>query len=178
MAKLLDFIVRCNNATFDDVADDLLKMADPNSFDSKDEMESHFEDCLGYNPMDYFDRKSIDEQFDDLIQTAPYSVQDQLRSKREEIIDRTLECSDDVGDTVLRKVFINVIKDTVGWEPSDAEEVSLDDCISMSIFGNDNSEDYDIDDEDEEEDDDDIDNDDDDGEEDIIYEEYDEDEDI
>jgi hypothetical protein len=168
MAKLLDFIVRCNNATSDDVVEDLLKMADPNSFDSKDEMESHFEDCLGYNPIEYFDKKVIDEQFDDLIQNAPYSVQEQLRNKREEIIERTLECSEDVGDSVLRKVFINVVKDTVGWKPMDDGEVSLDDCISMSIFGNDNSDVYDIDDDD----DSDIDNDDDDSEdEDIIYEE-------
>ena len=167
MAKLLDFIVRCNNATADDIADDLLKMAAPDEFDSRDELGSHFEDCLGYNPIDYFDRKSIDEQFDDLIHGAPYSVQDQLRNKREEIIERTLECSEDVGDSVLRKVFINVVKDTVGWAPMDDGEVSLDDCISMAIFGNDDSDEYDIDD-----DDSDIDNDDDDSEEeDIIYEE-------
>lgn len=172
MAKLLDFIVRCNNATADDVVDDLLKMADPNNFDSKDEMEIHFEECLGYNPMEYFDKKSIDDQLDELIQSAPYSVQDQLRNKRSEIIERTLECADDVGDSVLRKVFINVVKDTVGWQPLDDEEVSLDDCISMSIFGNiDTSDDIDEDDYA------DIDSEDDEGEEDIIYEEEDPDED-
>lgn len=176
MAKLLDFMVRCNNATNDDdgVVDDLLRMADPDSFDSKDEMESHFEDCLGYNPIDYFDRKTIDEQFDDIIQKAPYSVQEQLRNKRDEIIDRTLECSDDIGDTVLHKVFINVIKDTVGWQPDYDGEVSLDDCISMSVFGNDESwNDYDNTDDDE---DDDIDNDDDDEEEEeiILEEDYEE----
>ena len=175
MAKLLDFIVRCNNATSDDIADDLLRMADPNSFDSKDEMESHFEDCLGYNPIDYFDRKSIDDQYDEILNVAPYSVQEQLRNKRDDIIERTLECSNDVGDTVLRKVFINVIKDTVGWQPNDDEEVSLDDCISMAIFGSDDSEDYYDDDESY---DDDIDNDDDDGEEDLIYKDtYDEEDD-
>jgi hypothetical protein len=156
MAKLLDFMLRCNNASEDDIVEDLVKMADPNSFDSKDEMESHFEDCLGYNPIDYFDRKTIDEKFDDIIKNAPYSVQEQLRDKREEIIERTLECSDDIGESVLHKVFITVIKDTVGWQPSYDGEVSLDDCISMAIFGNDDSwEDYnnedDIDDDDDDE---------------------------
>lgn len=175
MAKLLDFMVRCNNATGDDVVDDLLKMADPNSFDSKDEMESHFEDCLGYNPMDYFDRKTIDEEFDEVIRSAPYSVQEQLRDKREEIIERTLECSSDVGESVLHKVFINVIKDTVGWQPAYDGEVSLDDCISMAIFGND----YDEDDYSSNDDDDDIDNDDDDDEEEeLVLEEDDDEEDI
>lgn len=158
MAKLLDFMVRCNNATSDDIAEDLVRMADPNSFDSRDEMEMHFEECLGYNPMEYFDRKSIDEQFDDLLKDAPYSVQDQLRDKRDEIIERTLECSEDVGDTVLRKVFVSVIKDTIGWQPAEDSEVSLDECISMAIFGediDDDNSDYDSagDDEDDDEDD-------------------------
>lgn len=157
MAKLLDFMVRCNNASVDDITEDLLRMADPNSFDSRDEMETHFEDCLGYNPMEYFDRKSINEQFDEILNDAPYSVQDQLRGKREEIIERTIECSEDVGDTVLRKVFVGVIKDTIGWQPVEDSEVSLDECISMVIFGediDDDASDYDSagDDEDDEDD--------------------------
>ena len=168
MAKLLDFMVRCNNATSDDIVDDLVKMADPTSFDSQDEMESHFEDCLGYNPINYFDRKSINDEFDDILQSAPYSVQEQLRDKREEIIERTLECSDDVRESVLHKVFINVIKDTVGWQPSYDGDVSLDDCISMSIFGNEYEDDYSTD-------DDDINNEDDDEEEELIIEDYDDD---
>lgn len=158
MAKLLDFMIRCNTATEDDVSEDLIRMADPNSFDSRDEMESHFEECLGYNPMEYFDRKSIDEQFDEILKDAPYSVQNQLRDKRDEIIDRTLECTEDVGDTVLRKVFVGVIKDTIGWQPVEDTDVSLDECISMAIFGEgiDDSDDYDTDDDDDEDDDDEI----------------------
>ena len=155
MAKLLDFMIRCNNATEDEVSEDLLRMADPNSFDSRDEMESHFEDCLGYNPMDYFDRKTIDEQFDEILRDAPYSVQCQLRDKRDEIIDRTLDCSEDIGDTVLRKVFVGVIKDTIGWQPVEDTDVSLDECISMAIFGDEinDSDDYDTNDEEDEDDD-------------------------
>ena len=156
MAKLLDFMLRCNNATAEDVADDLLKMAEPDEFDSQDEMASHFEDCLGYDPFEYFDRKSIEEQFEDIIDSAPYSVREQLHAKRTEIIERTLECSEDVGDTVLRKVFVGVIKDTVGWQPSEDTDVSLDDCISMAIFGTDDlddANDYESEDADEEEDD-------------------------
>ena len=163
MAKLLDFMVRCNNASEDDAVEDILRMSDPDSFDSKDEMRDHFDECLGYDPFEYFDRRSIEEQFDELITGAPYSVQDQLRNKREEIINRTLDCIDDVGDTVLRKVFIDVVKDTIGWQPIEDSEVSLDDCISMAIFGNE-----DIDDpneyEDEEDDDDSLDYEDDDEE--------------
>lgn len=155
MAKLLDFMIRCNSATDDDVFEDILRMADPNSFDSRDEMESHFEDCLGYNPMEFFDRKSIDEQFDEILKDAPYSVQNQLRDKRDEIIERTLECTEDVGDTVLRKVFVGVIKDTIGWQPIEDTDVSLDECISMAIFGEgiEDSDDYDTDDDSDDDDD-------------------------
>ena len=158
MAKLLDFMIRCNNASDDDISEDLIRMADPNSFDSRDEMESHFEDCLGYNPMEYFDRKTIDEQFDEILNDAPYSVQNQLRDKRDEIIDRTLECTDDIGDTVLRKVFVGVIKDTIGWQPVEDTDVSLDECISMAIFGEgiEDSDDYDTDDDEDEDNDDEI----------------------
>ena len=156
MAKLLDFMVRCNNASADDVADYLLRMVEPDEFDSKDEMATLFEDCLGYDPFDYFDRKSIEEQYEEIIDSAPYSVREQLHAKRSEIIERTLECSEDVNDTVLRKVFVSVIKDTIGWQPSEDTDVSLDDCISMSIFGTDDiddSNDYESEDADEEEDD-------------------------
>lgn len=156
MAKLLDFVVRCANATDDDTLEDLLRMADPNSFDSRDEMESHFEDCLGYNPMEFFDRKSIDDMFDEVIENAPYSVQVQLRDKHDEIIERTLECTEDVNDTVIRKVFVSIIKDTIGWQPAEDTDVSLDECISMAIFGEgiDDSSDYELDDDEEDEDDD------------------------
>ena len=169
MSKLLDYMVRCSNATYDDAVDDLLRMADPTNYDSQDEMEDHFEECLGYNPLTYFDKKFIEEQFDEVIASAPYSVRDQLRTKHDEIIDRTLECIDDVNDTVIRKVFIDVIKDTTGWQPIEDSEVSLDNCISMAIFGNDeldesseyedddSEEDDDLDDEDEMYDDDDYD---------------------
>ncbi len=143
MAKFLDFMVRCNNASEDDVVDDLLKMADPSSFDSEDELRSHFEDCLGYDPIEFFDRKSIEEQFDELLNEAPYSVQEQLRLKKNEIIERTLECSDDIADSVLRKVFLNVVRDVVGWQPIDENLASLDDCVIMSVFGNENIDDYD-----------------------------------
>lgn len=152
MSKLLDYIVRCNNATYDDAVDDILKMADPGNYESRDEMEDHFEECLGYNPLTYFDRKFIEQQFDEVIVNAPYSVRDQLRSKHDEIIERTLECIDDVNDTILRKVFIDVIKDTIGWQPIEDSEVSLDNCISMAIFGSDNideSSEYEDDDSDE-----------------------------
>ena len=71
-----------------------------------------------------------------------------------------MECSEDINDTVLRKVFVSVIKDTIGWQPVEDTEVSLDECISMAIFGEgiEDSDDYDIDgaDDNEEDEDDDM----------------------
>ena len=154
MAKLLDFMVRCNTATADDIMDDLIRMADPNSFDSRDELSYHLEDCLGYDPLVYFDRKTIEEQFDEIFRSAPFSVQDQLSAKKEEIIQRTLEYAQDIDESVLRKIFISVIKDTLGWQPLD-DEVSLDECVSMAVFG-DNLEDEEESDEDDEDDDDEL----------------------
>lgn len=158
MAKLLDFMIRCNNASDDDIVEDLTRMADPDSFDSRDELASHFEDCLGYDPMEYFDRRTIEEQFDEILKDAPYSVQEQLRNKRDDIIERTLGCNEDVGDIVLRKVFIGVIEDTIGWHPVEDTDVSLDECISMTIFGDgiDDSDDYDTDEEEDDDGDDEI----------------------
>lgn len=133
MAKLLDFMVRCSSATEDDATEDLLRMADPATFDSQDEMSDHFESCLGYDPFVYFDTKSIDEEIDNLINSAPYSVQEQLRGKKDIIIERTLEYSNDLNDTVLSHILAKVIKDTVGW--SCDINASLDDCVSMAVFG-------------------------------------------
>ena len=134
MSKLLDFVVRCNNATEYDAIDDIIRMANPDSFDSQDEMTDHFEDCLGYDPFEYFDRKFVETQFDEIINTAPYSVQEKLREKKFDIIDRTMNSLDDVNENVIQKIFFTVIEDEVGWTPV-SEMASLDDCISMSVFG-------------------------------------------
>lgn len=156
MAKLLDFTVRCRNVTDDELVENIERMADPDSFDSRDELSSYLDEYLGYNPIDYFDRKSIEEQFDEIVENAPYSVREQLRDKHDEIIERTLECNDDVRETILRKVFVSVIKDTVGWQPTEDDDVSVDDSISMAVFNSDemeDSNDYDPEDSDDEEDD-------------------------
>ena len=153
MSKLLDFVVRCNTATEYDAIDDIIRMANPDSFDSQDEMSEHFEDCLGYDPFEYFDRKIIQDKFDELINTAPYSVQEQLRNKKYDIIERTIDSLDDINENILQKVFLTVIKDEIGWSPMENEEVSLDDCISMVVFGELIEDDYDESDDDEEQED-------------------------
>ena len=137
-------------ATSEEEYEDILRMSDPEDFDSRDEFEECFTGVLGYNPMNYFDSKYIDEEFDEIVEKAPISIQEQLRSKKLEIIERTLEYCRDVNDTVLHKILVEVVKDTVGWKPIEDEDVSLDECILMNIFG----EDVDTDDGSDDEDDD------------------------
>lgn len=142
MSKILDFIVRCNNASSEDITDDIMRMADPDTFDSRDEMESHFESCLGYNPMRYFDEKYLKDEYMEITNSAPYSVQEQLHSKRDDIIDRTLEVAYNVNEAYLDSVLLNVIESSVGWKPNNDEYVSLDECIRMEIFSDDELDDY------------------------------------
>ena len=133
MAKLLDFVLHCNSAMDD--ADDLLRMADPEGFGSRAEMGEYFEEYLNYNPMTYFDEKMIIEELNEFTKLAPHSVQGQLYSKREEIIERTLECIQTVNADVIDKVLQNVIESIVGWKiTSDEEEPSVDDCILMAVY--------------------------------------------
>ena len=136
MARLLDFVLHCNSAMDD--ADDLLRMADPESFRSREEMGEFFEEYLEYNPMTYFDEKMIIEDLEDITNMAPHSVQEQLRAKRGEIVERTLDAIQSVNGDVIDKVLVNVIESVVGWKfYSDEEEPSVDNCILMAIYEDD-----------------------------------------
>lgn len=155
MSKLLDFFARANSAN-DDSVEEILRMADPDSFESQDDMSDHFEDVLGYDAFHHFDRKFVETSFDDIVNGAPFSVQDQLRSKKEYIIDRTIESVDEINENILQTVFYAVIKDEIGWSPETADKVSLDETINMVVFGEDvdddeGSDSEDVDDEEEDE---------------------------
>lgn len=148
--KTFDDLKTLLTATNEEEYEDILRLSTPEEFDSRDEFEECFSGVLGYNPMSYFDNKLIDEEFDEIVEKAPISIQEQLRDKKTEIISRTLDYCRDVNDTVLHKILVEVVKDTVGWKPIEDEDVSLDECILMNIFG----EDVDTDDASDDEDDD------------------------
>lgn len=135
--KTFDDLKTLLTATNEEEYEDILRLSTPEEFDSRDEFEECFIDVLGYNPMSYFDNKLVDEEFDEIVEKAPISIQAQLRDKKTEIIGRTLDYCRDVNDTVLHKILVEVVKDTVGWKPIEDEDVSLDECILMNIFGED-----------------------------------------
>lgn len=156
MALLLDFMMRVSSASLDDASDDIVKMADPGSFDTKSDLQEHFETVLGYDPINYFPRKFLEDKLQELADIAPFSVREQIYSKQETIIQQSLECISDLDTSILNKVLNAVLEYNVGWNSSIDDGVTVEDCISMSLYGEtyegtedeaDNSDDSDEDDE-------------------------------
>lgn len=135
MATLLDFMAKVGNATPDDAVDDIMKMADPAAFDTKVDMQDHFRDTLGYDPITYFPQRYLESKLRELEDIAPFSVREQLVSKREAIVSRSLECIGDLDTSILNKVLESVVEYTTGWKSEISDGVTVDKCIAMSLFG-------------------------------------------
>lgn len=135
MALLLDFMMRVSNASLDDACDDIVKMADPGSFSTKCDMQEHFDKVLGYDPVTYFPRKFLEERLHELADIAPFSVRDQIYAKSETIIQQALECVGDLDTSILTKVLSAVLEYNVGWNSEIDDGVTIEDCISMSLYG-------------------------------------------
>ena len=143
MGKLLDLIVNGKTEYYDDIE----RMTRPESFEDRDEMNDHFIDCIGYTPDGYFHQKEVEEYYNEAVNRAPFSVQEQMRKKKSEIIDKTLEVIDEIDDAVVNTVFCSVCKSVVGWDGGEDLE-SLDTVINMNIY---DESDYPEEDEDDEE---------------------------
>lgn len=135
MAVLLDFMMRVSNASLDDASDDIVKMADPGAFDTKRDMEDHFEKVLGYDPINHFSRKFLEDKLRELSDIAPFSVREKIYEKQETIIQQALECISDLDTSILTKVLNAAIEYNVGWTSGIDDGVKIEDCISMSLYG-------------------------------------------
>lgn len=135
MALLLDFMMRVSSASLDDACDDIVKMADPGSFSDKRDMQEHFDEVLGYDPITYFPRKFLEDKLRELAEIAPFSVREQIYAKTETIIQQSLECVDDLDASILTKVLSGVLEYNVGWNSGLDDGVTIEDCISMSLYG-------------------------------------------
>lgn len=145
MAKLLDFILAARTEFYDDVA----RLARPDSFSTREEMNDHFKEVIGYVPDRYMNERSVEEYFNNALRRAPFSVQEQMIKKKTEIIDQTMSVLDDVDEVFIERVFCNVCQSIVGWDASDGAE-SIDSIIKMAVFNSDDFESEEEEDEDEE----------------------------
>lgn len=145
MAKLLDFILAARTEFYDDVA----RLARPDSFSTREEMNDHFKEVIGYVPDMYMNERSVEEYFNNALRRAPFSVQEQMIKKKTEIIDQTMSVLDDVDEVFIERVFCNVCQSIVGWDASDGAE-SIDSIIKMAVFNSDDFESEEEEDEDEE----------------------------
>lgn len=148
MAKLLDFILASRTEYFDDVE----RLCKPDSFESKDELNEHFEDVLGYAPERYMNEKEIIDYFNDALKHAPFSVQEQMLKNKDEIITRTLDIIEEVDSSLVCKIFCNVCKSVVGWDAAKGTD-TIDNIINSAIFKPNGIPDWEEDDEEDEDED-------------------------
>lgn len=135
MSVLLDFLIRVANAGEEDELDDIGKLAHPQSFATKYDMESHYNRVLGVDPFHHFSQTYVSKKFDEILETAPYSVREQLYQKRGDIISDTLSIADNIEEAVLQRVLHKVVQDRVGWIPNDDSSSNLDEFISLEQYG-------------------------------------------
>lgn len=135
MSVLLDFLIQVANAGEEDILDDIGKLAHPQSFATKHDMEAHYNRVLGVDPFHYFSQAYVGKKLDEMVEVAPYSVREQLYQKRGEIINDTLAIADNIEEAVHQRVLHKVVQDRLGWIPSDDSSSNLDEFISFEQYG-------------------------------------------
>lgn len=110
---LLDYINRTANANSEEDLDFLLELMRPTS---RNEMSEIYVQTLGYNPITYFDEKYLYSIYDDIAATAPDSVQNQLRSKKDEIISKVMDLDANIKEDYLKSLLFQEIEEETGWK--------------------------------------------------------------
>lgn len=90
MARTLEELLDIVTATDPTAADDFLDLLKPEKFD-KVEMGSIFDATLGYNPIDYYDKKDISSYIEDILAhpDIPDDIKTFVKDNRDDIIDES-----------------------------------------------------------------------------------------
>ena len=112
-SKLLEFYNKTVHAESEEDLDFIFGILNPT--DSKEEMGKVYEDSLGYNPLDFFDKKTLSKKFDEFLTDAPSSIQSELKEKRNGILDRSLLQRDRDEDAHLSMILASEIYAETGW---------------------------------------------------------------
>lgn len=110
---LLNYINATVNAHSENDMEPLLSLLRPT--EDREQMGAIYEQTLGYNPISFFDIKYLEKKFDEIVETAPEDLKDELRDKKEAIIHQVMLHKDNLNDEYLLYLLVSEIASESGW---------------------------------------------------------------
>jgi hypothetical protein len=105
----------------DDVVDALQDMQ---RIDDANEAGVALEQVLGYNPITFYDKRDLEKYYENILERAPSAIQDVMKSRRDEIIDRTMKNVNDCKPEFYLAVLVNTIAETTGYIDPELKNVA------------------------------------------------------
>lgn len=149
MSKLSEFLATTTANSEDDVAN-LLRIMDPKD-STEEELGEAFNSELGYNPITYFDEKTIDESFETLIEGMKNSqtAMSIINSRRIEIEKDVLDYLNDSKMFTIVEGFEHVIEPLLNDEDTKLFRKQIKEAFGIDIINNDDDSSITIDEEEE-----------------------------
>lgn len=115
--KALEYINRLANASSDEDVDFLIQLMQPT--DNQEEMGHVYMDTLGYNPIEYFDRRKLETAYSTIMDVAPDSLKSDLNTVKPGIIEHVIAMKAHLNDDYLLYMLLSEISAETGWTDKD-----------------------------------------------------------
>ena len=119
---------------------------------TKEEMAKVYEEVVGYNPINYFDRCEAAKYFDIMVSDAPTGIKENLIDCKEEILDNVIQHKENLNSDYLITLLNLEMEHTAGWRNKKYPTLTFDEESTDLEDDFDDDEDDDFDDYDNEDD--------------------------
>jgi len=122
MSSRLEEMVKLVTADSEESVDDVLALLSPEKHD-KEEMQQTFEEVIGYDPINYYDKEGIKLAVDEASERVELSeeVRLQIAKDKEQLADAAFESFDSAKPSAYRH-HVDRILEEEGLLESDSEE--------------------------------------------------------
>lgn len=122
----LEEILQIVSANSEEAVDDFLTLLSPEK-SSKEEIQSTFEDVVGYDPTSYFDKQAIGEKLDGIAESneTPEETSSYIKDNRDDAIQEAYDAFEESKPAFFDSVINDVLEEKTGWiteYPDDEEE--------------------------------------------------------
>lgn len=127
MSRLQD-ILNIITATGEESVDDLLPLLSPEKHE-KEEIQQTFQEVIGYDPVNYYDQKGIQEAVDEAAVRVDYAeeVRSEIVKNKEAIAEAAFESYDNGKPGAFRHHVTNILREEGILDPEEDEDL-IDDA--------------------------------------------------
>lgn len=143
MSKTAQLLSIISGAKDDDLYDEFLQVTEVENIETKKELGELWSDLIGYNPIEYHDRKLLDSAYEAILKFIPEkSLKHQMEDKKDSIIDNVIDTMYNLNDTIMiNELFKEISKhlpdfDNVKFELEflDYLKTEEDNCFEFEEF--------------------------------------------